>query len=103
MSRNSSSLMQVFALPIPLSYIDSNLREAPFQRLAFAPLSTRGRIFESKFLQVLTNQSGQCGVTLHRNLPHVLDQFVVEGEGNIHVHRTRETLISASHAQNLKH
>src|SRR5689334_7307793 len=84
--------MQVLSFPCPLANVEPEPLEASLQCLAL-PASPAGcGVLGRKFFQVLANQARQGGIPLDRNLPHLLDEFIVQRECQVHIPIIRETL-----------
>src|SRR5690348_8135130 len=68
------------------------LLETALKRLDLPALATGCGTFRRQFLQVIADQASQSSISVHSNLPQLLNEFVIQGQGDIHVHIIRETL-----------
>jgi hypothetical protein len=64
--------MQVWPFPGALTNPNVESLEAALQRLPLPTPSARPRIFRYQSFQVVPNETGQGGVSFHRDLPNPL-------------------------------
>ena len=51
----------------------------------FAASPPARAVFLGKLFEVCANQSGQGSILLNRDFANLLDQFVIKGQGNVHI------------------
>src|SRR5215475_9647647 len=93
LSKKSRALIKVFALPCALAHVDLDFFKAASQDCQWLACFARRGILRCKLLQILANQSGESGVAIDGDFSHLLYEFVVEGERDVHIHIIRETVI----------
>src|SRR5262249_32320028 len=90
-SRNSGADIQVGPFPGSLADPEPELLKAALQGLAFPPLPPSCSLVSRKLLQILANHASQGRIPLDSDLPHLLDEIVVDRESDIHIPIIRET------------